>query len=125
MHVCYQKHHLDARTHARRTQGNEAALQTLKLQEEIELMRVQLDAARKEVEAQQKRCAAIEVRGVPLPICVLLVFFTFFHKQPLPMHRGKGPLDDSTNRLAIGVQEEEWSTIGVSEEDDSDRISLL
>lgn len=43
-----------------KTQGNEAALQTLKLQEEIELMRVQLDAARKEVEAQQKRCAAIE-----------------------------------------------------------------
>jgi len=46
---------------ARRTQSNEAAMEMVKLQEEIDLMKVQLDAARKEAEAQQKRCAAIEV----------------------------------------------------------------
>ncbi len=31
--------------------------------EEVDLLRVQLDAARKDAEAQRKRAAAIEVRG--------------------------------------------------------------
>jgi hypothetical protein len=42
--------------------SNDLQLECVKLGEEVELLRVQLDAARKEAEAQRKRAAAIEVR---------------------------------------------------------------
>jgi hypothetical protein len=41
--------------------SNDLQLECVKLGEEVELLRVQLDAARKEAEAQRKRAAAIEV----------------------------------------------------------------
>ncbi|GFH16077.1 kinesin motor domain-containing protein, partial [Haematococcus lacustris] len=40
--------------------GNDLQLDVVRLAEEAELLRVQLDAARKEAEAQRKRTAAIE-----------------------------------------------------------------
>lgn len=46
-----------------RSSANDTVLEAVKQAEELELLRVQLDAARKEAEAQRKRAAAIEVRG--------------------------------------------------------------
>jgi len=48
-------------TPTHRAQQNDAAVEVVKLREELGLLRVQLDAARKEAEAQHKRSAAIEV----------------------------------------------------------------